>query len=95
MKPKKDATTAHAIVDNMDEEETDNWYEEEKQKSLDDYVKDIELGKNRDESEKKYRAKLQKSILTYNKKMNILLEKKESKKEGFLDKIKGIIARKK
>ena len=53
----------------MEEDEIDSWYEEEKQKVMEDYLKDIELGKAREISEKKYREKLAKTIARYNKLM--------------------------
>lgn len=72
----------------MDEEEIDIWYEEEKQKCMDEYLKDIEAAKNREESQKKYEVKLNKIIVKYNKMMVGNLESKKPGKKNFLMKIK-------
>ncbi len=72
----------------MDEEEIDIWYEEEKQKCLDEYLKDIEAAKNREESQRKYEMKLNKIIDRYNRVMTTNLESKKPGKKNFLVKIK-------
>ena len=60
----------------MDEEEIDVWYEEAKQKSLDEYMLEIEQSKNHEDAEKKYNLKLSRIIERYNKLMNDLIDKK-------------------
>jgi hypothetical protein len=64
----------------MDEEEIDSWYEEEKQKCLDDYLKEIENSKDHEVAERKYEAKLNKVMEKYNKLMTRFLSKNRIKK---------------
>ena len=64
----------------MDEDEIDNWYEEEKQKCMDEYVINIEKSKNHDEAEKGFDDRLGKVMEKYNKLMNDCLKKKNKKK---------------
>ena len=89
------AILAHATAAEMDEEEIEGWYEEEKQRCMDKYLADLEEGKNKESSQKKYEDALQKAIAKYNKSMFEKLDSKR-KKKGFsiIDKIKSMIARK-
>lgn len=64
----------------MDEDEIDSWYEEEKQKCMDDYLINIEKSGNHDDAEKKFDARLSKAMEKYNKLMNDFLKKKNPKK---------------
>ena len=70
----------------MDEADIESWYDEEKEKALEKYMKDIDEKKNRKEAEKKYKEKTKK----LRKKYARLYEK--SRKPSFvkkcLDKIK-------
>ena len=79
---------------NMEEDEIDGWYEEEKQKIMDDYLKNIEDGKNKVVSEKKYRDKLAKTIARYNKLMDEKLTKKK-KNPNIFSRLKDKFSRKK
>lgn len=73
----------------MDEEEIDNWYEEEKQKCMEGYLKDTETTKNHEEAEKKYDNMLNKIMAKYNKLMEEKLQNKKSGKfKNFISKIK-------
>jgi aspartate/methionine/tyrosine aminotransferase len=63
----------------MEEEEIDNWYEEEKQKCMDEYLKEIETTKHYEEAEKRYEEKLNRIINKYNQLMG---EKIQNKKAG-------------
>jgi len=75
----------------MDEEEIDSWYEEEKQKCMDDYLKEVETTKNHEEAEKKYNDKLNKIINKYNQLMAEKLQyKKAGKFEKFISSLKRI-----
>lgn len=80
----------------MDEEEIDSWYEEEKQKYVEQFAAEIEKLKNHESAEKAYNDKLNKLIQKYNK---LMLEKLQNKKNGklniFLSKIKRILLLKK
>jgi len=60
----------------MEENEIDSWYEEEKQKCMDDYLKDLEDKKDHDISQKKYEDKLNKLIEKYNKTMEDKIRQK-------------------
>ena len=60
----------------MEEDEIDSWYEEEKQKLMDDYLKDLEDKKDHDVSQKKYEDKLNKLIEKYNKTMEEKIRQK-------------------
>ena len=72
----------------MDEDEIDSWYEEEKQKHLDEFIKRNEDGKDKQESERKYKIKLAKTISEYNKKMISAIDKKRpTRKKNILEKI--------
>ena len=78
----------------MEDDEIDSMYEEEKQKAMDDYLKDIEDGKDKEKSQKKYDAKTSKALLTYNKMMekNIKLRSKpKPSSTGIFSKIKSMI----
>jgi hypothetical protein len=65
---------------NMDMEEIDSWYEEEKQKCLDEYIKGIETTHDFDKTEKMYNAKLEKIMKKYNRLMSGKLEHKDENK---------------
>lgn len=80
------ATPAPAAAVKMDEEEIDMWYEEEKQKCMDDYLKEIESG-NHDDAEKKYNERLGKLIAKYNSMMTDAIQ---GKKSPFKDMVSGI-----
>ena len=81
---------------NMEEDEIDSWYEEEKQKVMDDYLKDIEDGKERAASEKKYREKLAKAIAKYNKLMDEKLSKGTKKSnQNIFSRLKDRLSKKK
>ena len=45
----------------MDEADIESWYDEEKEKALEKYMKDIDEKKNRKEAEKKYKEKTKKT----------------------------------
>lgn len=64
---------------NMDEDEIDSWYEEEKQKYIDEYLQQIEQTKNHEEAEKSYNEKLNRVIAKYNKLMEEKIRNKEKK----------------
>ena len=81
------ATHANASANKMEEEEIENWYEEEKQKGMDDYLKEIEEKKDHDISQKKYEDRLQKTIAKYNKLMEDKIRKKRAGK-SMISKIK-------
>ncbi len=66
----------------MDDEEIDSWYEEEKQKCLDEYLREIETSKNHEEAEKRYNDKLGRLIGKYNQMMEKRLEGKKTGKFG-------------
>lgn len=75
----------------MEEDEIDGWYEEEKQKCMDEYLKDVETTKNYEEAEKKYEARLNKIINKYNQ---LMTEKIQSKKSNELKNFISSIKRK-
>ena len=76
----------------MDEDEIDSWYEEEKQKRMDEYLSEIEAEKNHEEAEKKYENKLGKVINRYNELMNETMQnKKTGKLKRFLFSVKSAI----
>ena len=75
----------------MDEEDIDGWYEEEKQKLLDQYLAGIE-SHNREEAEKAYNEKLSTLMAKYNQMMSNMLESmKKSKSKGFISNLRKII----
>ena len=51
----------------MDEEDIDIWYDEEKEKALDEYMKAINEKKDKKEAEKKYKKKTKKLREKYEK----------------------------
>ncbi len=69
-----------AKVAKMDEDEINNWYEEQKQAWLDNYVKDLENGLDKIAAEKKYRAALEKILQRYHKLMDENLTSAQKKK---------------
>ena len=71
------AIIASAIADKMDSEEVDSWYEEEKQKSMDDYAKDIDDGKDKKQALEIYDKRIQSLIAKYNKLMDLKLDNKK------------------
>ena len=74
----------------MEEDEIENWYEDEKQKAMDDYLKDLEDKKDHDISQKKYEQRLEKTIEKYNKLMEENIKRKKAGK-SMLSKIKDKI----
>lgn len=72
----------------MDDEEIDSWYEEEKQKCLDEYLKGIESSKKHEEAEKKYNERLDRLMGKYNQMMEKRMSGKKTGKFGKL--ISGI-----
>lgn len=83
------AILAYAIVGRMEEEEIDAWYEEEKQKCMEEYLKEIEAAKNYDEAERRYDGKLNKIINKYNRLMTEKLQNKKTNKfERFISSLK-------
>lgn len=82
-------TLVYAPASRMEEEEIDAWYEEEKQKCMDDYLKDIEITKNHEKAEKRYEEKLGKIINRYNQLMAEKLQNKNASKfEKFVSNLK-------
>ena len=76
----------------MEEEEIDSWYEEEKQKCMEEYLKNIETTKDHEEAEKKYNDKLNKLIDKYNQLMAKAIQgKKTGKLKKFISNIKRTI----
>ncbi len=74
----------------MEEDEIDQWYEDEKQKAMDDYLKNLEDNKNKDESEQIFTKKVE----GLTKKYNQLMEDKISNKGGnFRDFINRLIGK--
>ena len=63
----------------MEEEDIDAWYEDEKQKAMDNYLKCIEEGKDKKISEEKYSGRMKYVIETYNR---LMTEKLSMKKTG-------------
>lgn len=83
------ATLARASANRMEEEEIDAWYEEEKQKCMDDYLKEVEITKDYERAEKKYEDKLNKIISKYNQLMSEKIQnKKAGKFERFISNLK-------
>ena len=76
----------------MEEEEIDAWYEEEKQKCMDDYLKEVETTKSYEDAEKRYENKLNKIINRYNQLMAEKLQNKNTSKfEKFISSLKRMI----
>ncbi|HLG23424.1 MAG TPA: hypothetical protein VI564_00675 [Candidatus Nanoarchaeia archaeon] len=63
----------------MDEDEINEWYEEEKEKILEEYTLKLEEKKDREKAESEYHEKLGKVMEKYNK---LMLEKLEPKKQN-------------
>ena len=61
----------------MDEEEVQNWYEDEKQQLFDNYIKDLEEGKDKELSEKKFNMKMEALIKKFNESMDKSIRSKE------------------
>ena len=73
------------------EEEIESWYEEEKPKYMDEYLKNIETARNHEEAEKKYNYKLNKLVDKYNKLMiEAIQRKKAGKLKNLVSSIKNI-----
>jgi len=53
----------------MEEDEIEQWYEDEKQKAMGRYLKELESNKNRDEAEKSFNAKMSDIAKRYNRLM--------------------------
>lgn len=64
----------------MDEADIDSWYDEEKEKALDEYMKTLDEKRDKKEAEKKYKEKMKKIREKYEK----LYEK--SKNSNFIRK---------
>ena len=75
-----DATTARVFANKMDEEDIDSWYDEEKEKLLEEYMKTLDGKKEKKEAEKKYKERMKK----IREKYEMLYEK--SKNPGFVKK---------
>ena len=67
----------------MDEAEINDWYEEQKLKAEEEFVKDLQDKKDHDVSEKRYSKKLKDILDKYNK-----LMEKNIKKQEFNRKVK-------
>lgn len=76
----------------MDEEEIDAWYEEEKQKCMDDYLKGIEESKNHEAAEKRYKERLGKAIDKYNKLMEDAIKGRKSGIKSVISNIKKAVS---
>ncbi len=75
----------------MDEEEINNWYEEQKQKCMDEYLSEIEKNKLHEEAERKYEEKLSKIMEKYSKLMEKFIQDNTVTKATFFSKIKDKI----
>ena len=53
----------------MDEDEIDFWYEDEKQKAMDDYLKELEIKKNNKEAETTFNTRMETLMKKYNQLM--------------------------
>ena len=73
----------------MDEDEVESWYDEEKQQAMDEYVKEIEDGKDREKAKEVYEKRLEKAIRKFNLLMNEKLDtKKKTKLRSFISGIR-------
>ena len=87
---KADAITASATANEMDEQEIDAWYEEEKEKCLEKYMSDVASLKSYEKAEGKYHEMLGRLMEKYNKMMLEKVGGKESGRlKGILERIKG------
>ena len=75
----------------MELDEIDGWYEEEKQKYMEEYLKALEDKRPKEEAEKLYDDKLNKLLDKYNK---MMLEKIENKKQSRLGSFISVIKEK-
>ena len=72
----------------MKEDEIDQWYEEEKQKVMDDYLKEIEDKSKKEKSEEKFHEMMSRLSWKYGHLMDkALLAKKKKKSSGKFSKI--------
>ena len=71
----------------MDEDEIDLWYEDEKQKAVDEYMKELESKKNNKEAETAFNAKMDALMKKYNQLMTekIANRGKSSRFRGILE----------
>lgn len=77
----------------MEEDEIEQWYGDEKQKAMDEYLKELESNKNKGEAEKLFNAKMSNTIKRYNQLMTekISGKGKNNKFKDFIGKIKAKI----
>jgi Mg2+ and Co2+ transporter CorA len=68
------ATAALAFADEMEEEDIDIWYEDEKQRIFDIYVADVENGLDQQKSLAKYEKRLEAAYRRYSSLMNRKLD---------------------
>jgi len=66
----------------MGEDEVDQWYEEEKQKVMDDYLKEIEDKTKKIKAEEKFHTKMSQISLKYSRLMEKQLLAKNKKKSS-------------
>ena len=72
----------------MEIEDIESWYEEEKQKYMDDYLKDLEDGVESAICEKKFHQKMSKVMEKYNKMMEKKIDEKAKNKKSFIQSIR-------
>jgi hypothetical protein len=74
----------------MDNDEVEVWYEEEKQKLMDEYLKELNEGKNPKDAEKIFTLKLNQTVNRYNEliKKNIERKKRKERFKKQVDKFK-------
>ena len=73
----------------MEEGEIEQWYEDEKQKAMDDYLKNLESSKNRDEPERAFNDKMDELTKKYNQLMEDKISNKGSRLRDFTDVLIG------
>jgi len=75
----------------MEEDEIEQWYEDEKQKAMDDYLKELESNKNHEEAEKAFNVKMDCIAKRYNQLMTEKLsgKGKNSQFKDFISKVVG------
>ena len=79
----------------MKEGEVDEWYEEEKQKTFDRYVENIEKNKDKEEIEKEYKESMKKNRERYmdlyeKSKTPSIVQKYSKRVRDFIDKLIAI-----
>ena len=65
----------------MEEDEIDEWYEDEKQKALDEYLGKLESNKNLQEAETAFNAKMDNILKKYNQLMTDKISGKDKNKK--------------